>query len=57
MTVGFDDQAMPQAEEVDHIGPDRNLAAELQPRELAVAKGSPERPLRGRSGSTQSSSA
>jgi hypothetical protein len=43
--VGFDHEAVREADEVDHIGTYRDLAAELEVRQAAVAEQLPERPF------------
>ncbi|MNE82647.1 hypothetical protein D3C80_1793870 [compost metagenome] len=43
--VGFDDQAVTQADEVSHVSPNHDLSPELQPVQPPVPQNGPQPPL------------
>ena len=45
-TVGFHDETMPEAKEIQDVRPHRRLAVELQSAELPLAKAAPQHPFR-----------
>src|SRR5579859_834572 len=44
--IGFHDEPMPKAEKVEDVGAHRDLAAEFQAAELALAQSVPQHPFR-----------